>query len=216
MHNPTPIDFQAINRAALRVGRSLLQNLLPGGKFNGSEYIVRNPNRDDRQPGSFTINYKTGVWKDFASGEGGGDFVSLHAYVWHCGQSVAALRLADKLGVPITKSASLTAEKASAGAASQSTPKIHLWGNEGPPIGKDEIRRHFYPHATKTAIKIKIKHRNSKFVTWYRVFEDGNPIGWQAKKPDDFGAVPYVTSAPRNFPPGISSCSSKREARRAA
>src|SRR5215472_2561435 len=113
------IDFDGINQAALRVSRSLLQNLLPGGKFNGSQYVVRNPNRDDRQPGSFTINYKTGVWKDFASGDGGGDFVSLHAYVWHCGQSVAACRLAAKLGVPVTKSGSGRAQTPSAGGASQ-------------------------------------------------------------------------------------------------
>ena len=197
------IDFDGINQAALRDSRSLLQNLLPGGKFNGSQYIVRNPNRDDRQPGSFTINYKTGVWKDFATGDGGGDFVSLHAYIWHCGQSVAACRLAAKLGMPVTKSGSGREQTPSAGAASQSAPKIHLWGNEGPPIGKGEIRRHFYPHATKTAIKIKIKYRNSKFVTWYRVFEDGNPIGWQAKKPDDFAAVPYVTTALDPFDPEL-------------
>jgi hypothetical protein len=194
-HSSTPIDFEAINRAARRVARALLQDLLPGGKFKGSQYIVRNPNRDDRQPGSFTINHKTGTWKDFASGEGGGDFVSLHANVWHCGQSVAAMRVADKLGVPVTKAGCAKAQKASAGAASRSAPKIHLWGNDGPPIRKDEIRRHLYPRASETAVKIKIKYRNSKFVTWYRVFEDGNLIGWQPKKPDNFTAVPYVADA---------------------
>jgi hypothetical protein len=197
------IDFDGINQAALREARSLLQNLLPGGKFNGSQYIVKNPNRDDRKPGSFTINHKTGVWKDFSSGEGGGDLVSLHAYRWHCGQSVAALRLADKFGVPVTKSGSAKAQKASAGAASQSAPKIHLWGNEGPPIGKDEIRRHPYRDASKTAVKIKIKNHNSKYLTWYRVFKDGNPIGWQAKKPDDFVTVPYVTGALDPFDPEL-------------
>ena len=197
------IDFDGINQAALRVARSLLQNLLPGGKFNGSQYIVRNPNRDDRQPGSFTINHKTGVWKDFASDEGGGDFVSLHAYIWHCGQSVAALRLADKLGVLVTKSGSAKARKASAGAGSQSAPKIHLWGNEGPPIGKDEIRRHTYRDSSGTPVKIKIKFGPRKFATWYRIFKDGKPARWQSEKPDTFAAVPYVTEALHPFDPEL-------------
>jgi hypothetical protein len=101
-HDSNPIDFVAINEAALRVAGSFLKELLPGGKFVGQEYVVKNPKRDDQSPGSFTINSKTGVWKDFATDDGGGDFVSLHAYVWHCGQSVAACRLAAKLGVPVT------------------------------------------------------------------------------------------------------------------
>jgi putative DNA primase/helicase len=69
------IDFEGINRAALRNGRSFLQDLVPGGKFRSLEYEVRNPTRHDKNPGSFKINYKTGVWKDFASGEGGSDLI---------------------------------------------------------------------------------------------------------------------------------------------
>jgi hypothetical protein len=32
-------------------------------------------------------------------------------------------------------------------------------------------------------------------VTWYRVFRNGVPIGWQAKKPDSYVAIPYVSAA---------------------
>ena len=97
------IDLEGIHRAALRDGRSFLQDLIPGGKFRSLEYVVRNPRRDDKNPGSFKINYKTGVWKDFASGDGGDDLISLVAYVRGVGQGEAAHELADKLGVPVYK-----------------------------------------------------------------------------------------------------------------
>jgi hypothetical protein len=98
------IDFEGINRAALRDGRSFLQDFIPGGKFRSLEYVVKNPTRDDRNPGSFTINYKTGIWKDFASGEGGSDLISLVAYVGGIGQAEAARELANELGIPLHKS----------------------------------------------------------------------------------------------------------------
>jgi putative DNA primase/helicase len=197
-----PIDFDGINQAALCVARSLLPELIPGGEFHGSEYIVRNPRRDDQQPGSFKINYKTGVWKDFASGDGGSDVNSLAAYIWQCGQSVAALQLANKLGVPATKRGGANAPKP-AEEASLPAPKICRWGNEGPPIRDDEVRRHPYRGAGNTVLKLKIKYRAGKFVTWYRVFEDGKPVGWQAKKPANFEAVPYVTGALNPFDPEL-------------
>jgi hypothetical protein len=37
------IDFATINSAALRNGRSLVQDLIPGGKFRSLEYVVKNP-----------------------------------------------------------------------------------------------------------------------------------------------------------------------------
>ena len=62
-----PIPFKTINDAALRISRSLLRQIIPGGKYRSLEYVVRNPRRDDQHAGSFTINYRTGVWKDFAT-----------------------------------------------------------------------------------------------------------------------------------------------------
>ena len=100
----TPIDFDGINTAALRNGRSFVESLLPGGKFRSLEYVVQNPCRNDRRPGSFSINYKSGRWKDFASGDGGADLISLVAYVRGIGQGDAARELADELGVPVSRS----------------------------------------------------------------------------------------------------------------
>jgi hypothetical protein len=49
----TAVDFEAINAAALWAGRTLLQQLVPGGKFLSLEYVVRNPRRNDQNPSSF-------------------------------------------------------------------------------------------------------------------------------------------------------------------
>lgn len=100
----TYLDFQGINEDALRNARSLLLRLIPGGKFRSQEYIVRNPKRTDRNPGSFKINYKTGAWSDFAiEGVKGGDLISLAAYVRDTSQSNAARELADMIGISVPK-----------------------------------------------------------------------------------------------------------------
>ena len=106
----TPIDFESINRAALATARSLLPNLIADGVFRSLEYVVKNPCCDDRKAVSFTVNYKTGIWKDFGSGEGC-DFVSLVAYRHSCSQDDAARELADKLGVPPYKPNGIAALK---------------------------------------------------------------------------------------------------------
>ena len=98
-----PIDFDGIKAVALRSARQLLQQLLPGGKFQGDEYVVRNPLRNDQHAGSFQINWKTGQWGDFAIGESGGDLISLVAYLRGLSQVDAARELAAKFGIPVPK-----------------------------------------------------------------------------------------------------------------
>ncbi len=93
------IDFAAVNAAALRVLPLLLARWAPGGVVRGSEYTVRNPTRADRRAGSFRVNTRTGKWADFATGDAGGDVVSLAAYLSGTGQTDAARALADMLGV---------------------------------------------------------------------------------------------------------------------
>jgi hypothetical protein len=106
-----PIDFDAINDAALRGARSLLPDLVPDGRFRGLEYEVLNPRRNDRRPGSFKINYRTGAWSDFATGDKGGDIISWFAYARGLSQSAAARELAAKLGVPPLKSNGIAISK---------------------------------------------------------------------------------------------------------
>ena len=94
-----PVDFPAINAVALADLPSLLRRWLPGGKVDGREYTALNPTRADRQAGSFRVNLASGRWSDFATGDRGGDPVSLAAYLAGCSQAEAARRLADMLGL---------------------------------------------------------------------------------------------------------------------
>jgi putative DNA primase/helicase len=69
-------------------------------------------------------------------------------------------------------------------------PKLVLWNENGPSRTNDELRRHVY-HRDGFPVRIKIKKADGRFVQWYRV-RDGNMIGWQAKKPEDYRDVPYI------------------------
>ena len=95
-----PTDFAAINAAALARLPDILHRWLPGGRVEGREVVARNPTRADRRPGSFKVNLDTGRWADFATGDAGGDPVSLAAYLAGCGQGDAARELAAMLGLP--------------------------------------------------------------------------------------------------------------------
>ena len=77
----------------------IIRHWLPGGQVLGQEYVVRNPRRADRRPGSFSINTHTGAWADFATGDKGRDIISLAAYLAGCSQYEAALKMAGMLGV---------------------------------------------------------------------------------------------------------------------
>jgi hypothetical protein len=93
------VDFESINRAALAVLPAILRRLLPDGRIIGGEYVALNPTRSDRRPGSFKINLRTGRWSDFATGDKGGDPVSVCAYVEGVSQGEAARLLAKMLGL---------------------------------------------------------------------------------------------------------------------
>jgi len=93
------LDFEAVNTAAIAALPVLLRRWLPQGEIQGCEYVALNPTRRDSRPGSFKINMRTGVWSDFATGDAGGDVISLAAYLARCSQSEAAHNLARMLGV---------------------------------------------------------------------------------------------------------------------
>ena len=93
------LDFDAINGAALARLPDILTRWLPGGRVEGLEYVARNPTRSDRRPGSFKVNLHTGRWADFATGDRGGDPVSLAAYLARTSQAEAARRLSSMLGI---------------------------------------------------------------------------------------------------------------------
>ena len=93
------VNFEAINKQVLPALIPILIRWLPDGMLEGHEYRARNPRRADRNIGSFSINTRTGRWADFATGDKGGDVISLAAYLFDKSQIDAARELAKMLGV---------------------------------------------------------------------------------------------------------------------
>jgi len=93
------IDFSRIAEAATRSAPAILARWLPDGKARAGEWVARNPTRADHKPGSFKVNMTSGRWGDFATGDKGGDLVSLAAYLFRLRQDEAALRVAEMLGI---------------------------------------------------------------------------------------------------------------------
>ncbi len=97
--NRHPIDFASINRAALARSLDILQRWLPDGQVESSEYVSRNPRRADNHTGSFKVNWRTGRWADWSTGDGGGYLIALGAYLNGLTQYETARRMADMLGI---------------------------------------------------------------------------------------------------------------------
>jgi hypothetical protein len=94
------IDFRAIAAAARAHLPAIVRRWLPEGRREGSEWVARNPTRADRNLGSFKVNLRTGRWADFATGDGGGDLISLAAHLHGLSQVEAANKLATMLNLP--------------------------------------------------------------------------------------------------------------------
>ena len=69
--------FLALRQASRPALSRLVQEWLPEGRREGSEWIALNPRRTDQTLGSFKVNLETGLWADFATGDTGGDAISL-------------------------------------------------------------------------------------------------------------------------------------------
>jgi hypothetical protein len=91
--------FERVNRAALSQLEDLCREWGLRGRKLGAEYLALNPRRADKSLGSFRINLRNGRWADFATGDTGGDPVSLYAYLHDLRQIDAARALARHLGV---------------------------------------------------------------------------------------------------------------------
>ncbi len=93
------LDFDRINAAALAALPAVLARVLPSGKAVHREWLALNPRRSDKRLGSFKVNRFNGNWADFATGDKGGDVISLVAYVEGVSQGEAARLLAQMLGI---------------------------------------------------------------------------------------------------------------------
>jgi predicted P-loop ATPase len=72
-------DYAGLNAELCRHSRDLLPLWLPGGRFNGSEYVCASIKGGKGE--SFSVNIKTGAWGEFSGTERGGDLVSLYGAV---------------------------------------------------------------------------------------------------------------------------------------
>ena len=119
MTAPSTVDaIRQVAAVAMLHADSLLPELLPEGTRKGAEWWSRNPARGDRHAGSFSVSLHSGRWHDFASGDSGGDLVSLAAYLWGVRQLDAARDLARRLGLDVLE------EPASPAAAQQQRQRL--------------------------------------------------------------------------------------------
>ena len=85
--------FGDVNQAALQNIHVFLARWLPGGRYEGYEYLVKNSTRPDRKEGLFKINTLTGKWRDFATTDCGSDVVSLYKYIFRISSRYKAAKL---------------------------------------------------------------------------------------------------------------------------
>ena len=94
------LDFKNVASAALAAADNLLAEWLPSGRYKGHEFYALNPTRADKHLGSFVVNTHTGQWSDFATGDSGGDLISLYAYCFTNGNQGEALKaVAERLRI---------------------------------------------------------------------------------------------------------------------
>lgn len=87
------MDFERINSGLLQRAESLLSDWLPAGKLHGKEFTCGD--LQGSEGNSLSINIETGLWKDFATSDGGGDLISLYAAIRGISQGDAAKQLDD-------------------------------------------------------------------------------------------------------------------------
>jgi len=93
------IPFDAIAGALLAQAETLVPQWLPHGKRRGREWVCGDLYGEVGD--SCSVNLQTGLWRDFASDEGGRDLISLFAAIHSIGQGPAAKQLADLTSVDL-------------------------------------------------------------------------------------------------------------------
>jgi hypothetical protein len=207
------VQFADVKAATLRSLDFIIPRLLPGGTRQGDEWVVRNPTRSDNKAGSFSVNMKTGVWSDFATGESGGDMIDLYVYI-NGGTNIQAKNaLADILNVqssagattgpPPNHKPNVTAALADSREAPpafpprtqpdhKGKPLFVMAGDDGPIPRKDELRRHIYRRGgVSVRIKIIKESVKARATNAYRVIDSSGVTGWQFGKPEGFEQTPY-------------------------
>lgn len=95
----TANSIKNINTLVCGLLQNLVPTMLPNGVQQGRYWVALNPTRLDTKLGSFKINLDTGKWADYATGDSGGDVISLAAYLYGERQGDAAQLVASMAGV---------------------------------------------------------------------------------------------------------------------
>lgn len=220
---PEWVDFDAVRDAALINAETVATHYLPNGRRDGDEWSALNPTRPDSSIGSLRYNVVKGIWRDFATGDGG-DAIDLVVYIDGKSPLDAARDLASLLIVAPGKPAARAARprpapqpKASICATvdqwrispasfpartepdADGKPRFMSAGDEGPRVFGGEKRRHAYcVGGVPVRYKILGKEiRDDKQA--YRVTSSEGETGWQYRKPAGFMTVPYVAAGSDPF-----------------
>jgi putative DNA primase/helicase len=221
------IDFGDVRTAAQNNIDYVLRESLPKGNKKGDEWVALNPTRNDRNPGSFSVNMHTGCWHDRATGDGG-DLIRLWAYVRRLSTDLDAIyELAEFLrttprgstdrSLKSSNKAFGAADKPVPGTATPAESRVKptsfpprtppkdgkpffvVAGDQGPPIRSDEKRRHVYCQGG-VPVRIKIIKKDKKgAVNAYRVTGADGVTGWQFAKPEGFLQIPYFVANTNPF-----------------
>ena len=91
------LDFSSIARGAVPHLPGLVAEWLPGGRREGQEWNCGSLSGE--AGASCKVNLTTGRWCDFATGQKGGDAISLLAAIRDIRQGSAARELAARIGM---------------------------------------------------------------------------------------------------------------------
>ncbi len=103
--------FQDVKNGLSPKLADVLQNLLPGGRIMGKEYVCAS--LSGGRGNSCRTNLNTGVGSDFATGDSWSDVISLAAEVWQVGQMEAAQKLGLQYNLSLPTSNTVAISKRS-------------------------------------------------------------------------------------------------------
>lgn len=190
-------------------------NLLPNGIWQGNEYSVKNPTRNDNKAGSFRINGVTGKWSDFATNDAGNDLISLASYV----KGISSVEACYYIGVP-------RLEKSNAKTSVEPHTTVNTYNNSNvkdkklteedaieleqqanvdtdKPIG-EKVRREFnsnVPKLTENNLGRRTKERfkDGKLSFYHYYSSKGIPIGCVVRCDKNVGGDKYKSFAMHSY-----------------
>lgn len=195
-----PINFGALAAALLPRAYEFVSSWLPGGVQRGHEYFCGSVNGGDGD--SFAVNLTSGKWSDFATGEAGGDLVSLYAAANNFAKNEmgkAAVQLAREEGLesvagvlPAAEGGAEPVPRPKPAAAAPAAPKADLekWKTllPVPPHAQDPPPTFWHYHRNNERRQDPIDHTAT-----YKL--DGQLLGYVVRFLDSTGekeTLPYT------------------------